>query len=82
MIATTVFVVFTLFLDEYDVFTILSKKKKLRELELVKQETSDKLEETRLTLQQLNSQKELEKFARENKFFKKDNEDIFVIFEE
>lgn len=40
------------------------------------------LNETQLTLDRLSSPDEVERFAREEKFFKKDDEDIFVIFEE
>jgi len=39
----------------------------------------EKLKETKSTLEKLNNPKELERFAREKKMFKKDDEDIFVI---
>lgn len=82
VIATTIFFVFILFLDEYDIFTIVERKRKLHQLEQIKQETNEKLHETKQMLEKLNTSEGLEKFAREEKLFKKDGEDIFVIFKE
>ena len=77
-----IFAVYTLFLDENDIFTLLNQRSKLRELNGKKVEMSDQLQEVQSTLSKLKYKSEVERFARENKFFKKDNEDIFVIFEE
>jgi hypothetical protein len=74
--------VYTLFLDENDIFTLLNQRSKLRELNGKKVEMSAQLQEVQSTLSKLKYKSEVERFARENKFFKKDNEDIFVIFEE
>ena len=78
----TVFFVYTLFLDENDIFTIISQQKKLDKLELKKAEYQGMLNETTETLNKLQYQSEVERFAREKKFFKKDDEDVFVIFYE
>lgn len=78
----TVFFVYTLFLDENDIFTIISQQRKLDKLEERKAEYQGMLSETSETLQKLKYQPEVERFAREKKFFKKDNEDVFVIFYE
>ncbi len=77
-----IFAVYTLFLDENDIFTLLNQRSKLRELNGKKVEMSAQLQEVQSTLSKLKYKSEVERFARENKFFKKDNEDIFVIFEE
>lgn len=77
-----IFAVYTLFLDENDIFTLLNQRSKLRELNVKKIEMSAQLQEVQSTLSKLKYKSEVERFARENKFFKKDNEDIFVIFEE
>lgn len=77
-----IFAVYTLFLDENDIFTLLNQRSKLRELNVKKVEMSAQLQEVQYTLSKLKYKSEVERFARENKFFKKDNEDIFVIFEE
>jgi hypothetical protein len=77
-----IFAVYTLFLDENDIFTLLNQRSKLRELNVKKVEMSAQLQEVQYTLSKLKYKSEVERFARENKFFKKDNEAIFVIFEE
>ncbi len=82
ILGSVIFLVYTLFLDENDIFTIIRHKHKLYQLEIAKQEVSADLEKARKTLRTLNSNNELERYAREEKFFKKDDEDIFVIFEE
>lgn len=82
ILASTVFVVYTLFLDENDIFSILSQKAKLITLEQKKTEVTQQLNETIHTLNTLKYPSEVERFAREKKFFKKDNEDIFVLFYE
>lgn len=82
MLATVIFLGYTLFLDENDLFTIIRHNRKLNQLELAKQEVNHDLIKARETLRELNRKSELERYAREEKFFKKDDEDIFVIFEE
>lgn len=42
----------------------------------------EKLENTKHILSQLNNIESIEKFAREEKMFKRDDEDIFVIVED
>lgn len=80
IIATAVFLVYTLFLDDNDVFTMFRNQRKLHKISELKSDTSDKLSNTRGVLNRLNNLSEIEKFAREKKFFKRDDEDIFVIF--
>jgi len=82
ILASTIFFVYTLFLDENDIFTIISQRNKLTKLEEKKAEFKNKLDETSLTLEKLKYQPEVERFARVHKYFKKDDEDVFVIFYE
>lgn len=82
ILASSVFLIYTLFLDENDIFSVISQKYKLKELNEKKAIMIKDLAETSNTLEKLKYQSEVEKYARENKFFKKDNEDVFVIFEE
>ncbi|HLV41805.1 MAG TPA: septum formation initiator family protein [Brumimicrobium sp.] len=77
-----VFLVYTLFLDDVDVFNIFRQKRKLNKLELEKEMLTEKFNETKFTLDQLDNTDALERFAREQKLFKRDNEDIFVIVQE
>ena len=82
VLATVILAGFSLFLDENDIFTILNQRYKLQELEKSKVKASVKLNETLITLKKLDHISEVERFAREHKYFKKDDEDIFVIFYE
>lgn len=68
-----------LFLDDIDIFTIVNQNRKLNKLEVSKSEVSEKLIAIQATLKELKYPSELESYAREEKLFKKDNEDIFVI---
>jgi cell division protein DivIC len=79
---TCVFVLYFLFLDDTDVFTLINHNRKLNHLEASKLETSQKLDSTLTLLKRLRFSSELESYAREKKFFKKENEDIFVISRE
>jgi len=82
VLATTIFFVYTLFLDDNDIFTIIFQNSKLNALQAEKAEIEADLEETKLTLKKLEERNEMERFAREEKLFKKDDEDVFVIFYE
>lgn len=78
----TIFVLYTLFLDDVDIFNVVRQKVKLNKLEQEKVDLLEKFTETKLTLEQLDDNEALERFAREQKLFKRDNEDIFVIVKE
>jgi len=71
-----------LFLDDVDVFTIARQEIKLNKLQDEKEEIKEKYLKTKATLDQLDNMESLERYAREEKMFKKDDEDIFVIVEE
>lgn len=79
ILAGTIFFLYALFLDDIDLFSMISHSNKLRRLEDQKVEVFQKLRKTKHTLRQLRYSSEIERYAREEKFFKKDNEDIFVI---
>ncbi len=82
ILAFAILAVYTLFLDENDLFTMISNANKLRALEVKKVELNAELKDVQSTLNKLQSLSEVERFAREKKFFKKDDEDLFVIFSE
>ena len=75
----TIFIIYALVLDDNDMASMIGHASKLRKLEAAKEEVSQKLAKTRFTLKQLKYTSEVERYAREEKFFKKDNEDIFVV---
>lgn len=75
----TIFLVYNLFLDDVDIFTIVSQNRKLSKLNENKVAMQTQLDQTKHTLKQLRFDSELERFAREKKYFKRDDEDVFVI---
>lgn len=76
---TCLFFVYILFLDDVDIFTIINQNRKLSKLEESKIELSEKLNSTQAILKELKYDSALESYAREEKLFKRDDEDIFVI---
>jgi len=79
ILTLTIFSIYMVFLDDTDIFSIIRQQIKLSKLKSEKEEVFVKYEKTKSTLDQLNSLKAIEKFAREEKLFKRDDEDIFVI---
>lgn len=82
ILATAIFFVYTLFLDENDIFTIISQSNRLSHLQEDTEVMKKELAKTQNTLKKLKYKSEIEKYAREEKLFKKDDEDVFVIFYE
>ena len=78
-VTLSIFLGYTLFLDDYNIFTIISQRNKLVNLESQRDEMRQKLNDTKNTFLKLNKLNYLESYARSEKFFKKDNEEIFVI---
>lgn len=70
---------YILFLDDMDVFTIISNLKKKKELSVQNDRITEELNKTKATLIRLDSISYFEEYARSKKFYKKDDEDIFVI---
>lgn len=81
IITLIVFLAYSLFLDENDIFTMVTNTKKLSQLEDKKSEINQELKSTSETLKKLKSRSEVERFAREKKYFKMDDEDVFVIYD-
>ena len=74
-----IFLIYVLFLDDLDIFSIISQKQKLNKLEIQRDEMKNQLTSNRFTLRKLNKINYLEAYARSEKFFKKENEEIFII---
>ena len=79
LVTILVFLIYALFLDDWDIFHLMKQNKKLAELTIQKTETNKKLLRAKSTLSKLKTSAGIEAFAREEKFFKKNDEDIFVI---
>ncbi|MFM7667667.1 MAG: hypothetical protein ACKO7D_05700 [Bacteroidota bacterium] len=79
LITSVIFVLYALLLDDWDIFHLVKLNLKLKELNEQRDATRLKLIQAQTTLKKLQSPTGLEAFAREEKFFKKNDEDIFVI---
>ena len=80
LLALGVFAVMIVFVDRNDVFVQMDRKKELKELSETKAFYETEIEKTRKQLADLeNNPAALEKYARENLYMKKDNEDVFIV---
>ena len=79
LITSIIFILYAILLDDWDVFHLVKLNIKLKELNEQRDATKLKLIQAQTTLKKLQSSDGLETFAREDKFFKKNDEDIFVI---
>jgi proteasome assembly chaperone (PAC2) family protein len=79
IITSLVFLTYIIFIDDNDIFFITNQNEKLSELEIRNEEMKKKLDETKSILNKIKDMDFLEAYARETKFFKRDNEEIFVI---
>jgi hypothetical protein len=73
------FVLYAVFLDDMDIFSMVRQTRILNQIETTREEVKIKLSDTEASLKDLKTVAGKERYARENKFFKKDDEDIFVI---
>lgn len=79
-LAFSFFVVWMLFFDKNDLFTIMERRKELREIEASKDYFSKQIEENKKFAVDLKSNPAaLEKFAREKYLMKRENEDLFIV---
>ena len=79
ILALCIFMVYNLFLDEVDIFTIINQHQNLSEVRSAQSDMNWKRQAPPARRAQIKDLSYLEKLAREDKLFKKDNEDIFVI---
>jgi cell division protein DivIC len=82
IVVSLFFVTYALFLDDYDIFTLLNQKKRLSVIIEKKEKVDQNLLITKETLNDLRSMENVVNYARSVKFFKKDDEDIFIITRE
>jgi cell division protein DivIC len=79
-IAFAAFIVWMLFFDERDVFTMRHHRQELEELQQSKKYYTEQINQERTELENLkNNPATLEKYAREKYYMKRDNEDLFLI---
>ena len=82
-IATVLFLAWFVFFDENSFLAHRENKQRLEELTRQKEYYIEKIASDRQKLRDLNAGKEqLEKFAREQYFMSKPDEDVFIVVEE
>ena len=81
-LTTGVFILWICFFNDIDLFYIIQSRREVSSLRSEVREMRLKNEEATESLADLsNNQSSLEKFARENYYMKRDNEDVFVFKE-
>lgn len=82
-IITLVFVVWMLFIDDFNVFHRLSLNKKINSLEEQKEYYRKEIKRDSALIKTLkNNPDSMERYAREKYLMKKENEDIFLVIDE
>jgi cell division protein FtsB len=80
LVSLVAFVVLMRLFDRNDVFTQLERKRQLKELQNSKAFYQEEIRKTQQQLTDLqNNPAALEKYARENFYMKRDNEDVFIV---
>lgn len=74
-----VLVFYILLLHETDVAALNKRKQRVKQLSTEIIQKQKEIKDLKVALSELEDSKSLEKFAREKYFFKKDDEDIFVL---
>lgn len=81
LLTTVVFFLWVLFFDQNNLLTQYEYFKELKKITDEKNYYEKELMQVKKSLQQLSTNPEnLERFAREKYFMKKDNEDIFILY--
>ena len=79
ILTSILFGIYFLFLDDWDIFTLARQNQKLKQIKVQDSEMNRSLKQTKKTLYRLHHIDELEAYARSEKFFKRDDEEIFVV---
>ena len=83
LVAFVLFLAWIVFFDENSIIAHQKNKKQLRELQQQKEYYKERINSDRQKLEDLKSGKEnLEKFAREQYYMSKPDEDVFIVVEE
>lgn len=69
---------YILILHESDMFTLIKRNERVQSLESEIERKKTGIEELKASINQLQDIRSLEKYARENHFFKKEDEDLFI----
>ena len=70
--------IYILLLHDADVFTLIRRNDRVTALEEEIKRKKDGIQELRSSIKELEDIRSLEKYAREEHYFKKDDEDLFI----
>ena len=79
ILVLTVFVIWMFFFDTNSLLIHLELKKEIKNLEKQQKYLQDEITKDKKIIKKLSNEKELEKFAREEYYLKKKNEEIYLI---
>ena len=79
IITSLFFITYIIFIDDNDIFFITNQKNKLAEFKTRNAKMKKQLLDTKTILKKIENLDYLEAYARETKFFKREEEEIFVI---
>jgi len=79
IIVLTVFVVWMLFFDANSLLTHLELRKEIKKLEKQKEYLQEEISKDKEVIKLLKNEAELEKYAREKYYLKKEDEEIYLI---
>ncbi|MEX1001345.1 MAG: septum formation initiator family protein [Crocinitomicaceae bacterium] len=77
-ISTLFVAVYILILHDMDIFSLYSKKQQIQNLEQQIEQKREDLKTLKVSLNNLDDLRMLEKHAREHHYFKKEDEDLFI----
>ncbi len=78
-IATILTLFYILLLHDTDVASLNKRKQRVKQLEIEIVQKKKQIEDLKISLNELENITSLEKFAREKYFFKRDDEDLFIL---
>ncbi|WP_297703383.1 septum formation initiator family protein [uncultured Eudoraea sp.] len=79
VLVLTVFVIWMAFFDTNSLLIHMELRKEIKKLEKTQEFLKEEITKDKEIIEQLSDPKELEKFARENYYLKKKNEEIYLI---
>src|SRR5210317_1069146 len=79
VLVLTAFVIWMAFFDTNSLLIHMELRKEIKKLEKTQEFLKEEIAKDKKIIEQLSDPKELEKFARENYYLKKKNEEIYLI---
>jgi len=78
ILSSVIVVLYILVLHETDLITLINRNKRVSVLEKEIERKKEGIAVLKVSIEELDDIRSLEKYARENHYFKKENEDLFI----